>query len=433
MKILEDCMIELRQERPEDYFETENVIREAFWNRYTPACNDHYLIHVMRECGTFVPELDLVAVDGEKIVGNSMCLKSYIDGDDGRRYEVLSLGPIGVLPEYQKKGIGGMLLAKTKEIAKRMGFQGILLCGDPDYYTNQGFVPAERYEIRNAENMYADALHACELCERAFAEVKGCYFEDEIYNVDDVLVREYDKLFPQKEVVCGNAMQKKFEMMVERVRPYTGVIFDFNGTMFYDEEFQTNSWRTFVESKVKRNISDQEVQEYIHGRNAEVALEHFLGRMFSEEEIETLEEEKEVIYRKLCLASPDFKLANGLPEFLDELISRKIPITIATASGWNNVKFFFEHLGLDKWFDINTIVYNDRTLAGKPAPDLYLKAAERFGVDIKDCVVFEDSKSGIESAKRACAKKIIRVASVPEHEADDFGVEDVIKDYTEKE
>ena len=62
------------------------------------------------------------------------------------------------------------------------------------------------------------------------------------------------------------------EMMVERVSPYTGVIFDFNGTMFYDEEFQTNSWRTFVESKVKRNISDQEVQEYIHGRNAEVAL-----------------------------------------------------------------------------------------------------------------------------------------------------------------
>lgn len=49
-----------------------------------------------------------------------------------RRYEVLSLGPIGVLPEYQKKGIGGMLLAKTKEIAKRMGFQGILLCGDPE-------------------------------------------------------------------------------------------------------------------------------------------------------------------------------------------------------------------------------------------------------------------------------------------------------------
>ena len=74
-------MIELRQERTSDYRSSENVIREAFWNHYTPACDDHYLIHIMRDCPAFVPELDLVAVDGDKIVGNSMCLKSYIEGD----------------------------------------------------------------------------------------------------------------------------------------------------------------------------------------------------------------------------------------------------------------------------------------------------------------------------------------------------------------
>ena len=212
-------MIEIRQEAEKDYFETENVIREAFWNHYTPACNDHYLIHIMRGCPVFVPELDLVAVDGQRIVGNTMCLRSYIDGDNGKRYEVLSLGPIGVLPEYQGKGIGGMLIARTKEIAKKLGFRGILLCGDPDYYTRQGFIPAERYGIRNSENMYADALHACELYEGALSEAKGRYFEDEIYNVDEALVKEYDKLFPAKELVHGTAMQKKFEIMIEKVRP----------------------------------------------------------------------------------------------------------------------------------------------------------------------------------------------------------------------
>lgn len=213
-------MIELRKEQPEDYFETENVIREAFWNHYSPACSDHYLIHIMRNCETFVPELDIVAVDREKIVGNSMCLRAVIHGDDGKCYEVLSLGPIGVLPEYQQKGIGGMMITKTKEIARKMGFRAILLCGDPDYYTRQGFMAAEKLGIRNSENMYADALHVCELAEGALADAKGRYYEDEIYNVDEELVQEYDKLFPAKEAISGVGAQKKFEMMIERVRPY---------------------------------------------------------------------------------------------------------------------------------------------------------------------------------------------------------------------
>ena len=213
-------MIELRQETPSDYFETENVIREAFWNHYTPACNDHYLVHIMRDCSSFVDELDIVATENDKIVGASLCLKSYIRGDDEQKYEVLSLGPIGVLPAYQGKGIGGMMIARTKEIAKNLGFRGILLCGDPDYYTRQGFIAAEKYGIRNAENMYADALHACELYEGAFCEVHGCYFEDEIYNVNEEQAQEFDKQFPEKDIISGTAMQKKFEMMIERVRPH---------------------------------------------------------------------------------------------------------------------------------------------------------------------------------------------------------------------
>lgn len=217
-------MIQLRQETERDYFETENLIREAFWNHYTPGCSDHYLVHIMRDCPAFVPELDLVAVGGEKIVGNVMCLKSYILGDDGKRYDVLSLGPIGVLPEYQKKGIGGKMIARTKEIAREMGFRGILLCGDPDYYTQQGFVAAEKYGIRNAENMYADALHACELYEGALSQAAGIYYEDEIYNVDEAAVKEFDKLFPAKEEIQGIKMQKKFEMMIEKVRPYNTFI-----------------------------------------------------------------------------------------------------------------------------------------------------------------------------------------------------------------
>lgn len=124
------------------------------------------------------------------------------------------------MPEYQQKGIGGMMIARTKEVAKKMGFRAILLCGDPDYYTRQGFMAAEKLGIRNSENMYADALHVCELFEGALAGAKGRYYEDEIYNVDEALVQEYDKLFPEKEAISGVGMQKKFEMMIEKVRSY---------------------------------------------------------------------------------------------------------------------------------------------------------------------------------------------------------------------
>lgn len=54
--------IELRNERFSDYPETENVVREAFWNRYSPGCCEHYLIHIMRYSRAFVPQLDFVAI-----------------------------------------------------------------------------------------------------------------------------------------------------------------------------------------------------------------------------------------------------------------------------------------------------------------------------------------------------------------------------------
>lgn len=184
------------------------------------------------------------------------------------------------------------------------------------------------------------------------------------------------------------------------------VLFDFNGTMFFDEKFQEQSWKMYIQKQIGREVSDKEFQSYVHGRNADFTFSYFLKRSLSRTDIEKMEEEKEQIYQKLCLQSGEFKLADGLETFLNRLKQNNIPMTIATASGWNNVKFFFEHLGLDNWFEIERVVYNNGKIARKPEPDLYLKAAEVLGVDINSCVVFEDSLSGIESARRANVKKL---------------------------
>ncbi|MCD8323921.1 MAG: HAD family phosphatase [Clostridiales bacterium] len=209
-----------------------------------------------------------------------------------------------------------------------------------------------------------------------------------------------------------------------------GIIFDFNGTMFFDEDFQVKAWKQFIGEKTGRDISDQEFQDHIHGRPSEVILNYFLSRPVSRAETERLEEEKEQIYRNLCLNSDVFHLAEGLPQFLDKMTERGVPMAIATASGRNNVEFFFEHFQLEKWFDIDRVVYNDGTFPGKPEPDIYLRAAEKLNLDIGDCVVFEDAKSGITAAVRAHAHKVIGVESM---EARDtllqWGADDTIRDF----
>ena len=202
--------IKLRIEQSSDYHETENITREAFWNHYSPGCDEHYLLHIMRNHPKFVPELDIVAEHNNKIVG----LKSFIMADDGNQYEVLSLGPISVLPEYQQQGIGGRMIALTKKLASEMGFRAILLCGDPDYYLRQGFIPAETLGIRTEDNMYATALHVCELYDNALANAKGRYIEDKIYQIDKSAANEFDKRFPPKEIVVGTPSQKRFNQIV---------------------------------------------------------------------------------------------------------------------------------------------------------------------------------------------------------------------------
>ena len=168
-------------------------------------------------------------------------------------------------------------------------------------------------------------------------------------------------------------------------------IFDFNGTMFFDETFQEKAWQQYMTEKLGRRITPEEFQTWVHGRNTGDTLEYFFGRPFTQQEADEEEEAEETIYRALCRQSPDYKLADGLVEFLDFLAAHKIPRTIATASCGSNVRFFFDTLGLDRWFDLDKVIYNDGTLPGKPAPDLYLKAAQRLCVAPETCVIFEDS------------------------------------------
>jgi HAD superfamily hydrolase (TIGR01509 family) len=197
---------------------------------------------------------------------------------------------------------------------------------------------------------------------------------------------------------------------------FKGLIFDFNGVLFWDDQLQRDSWRAFAVQLRPEPLSDAEIDFHVHGRNGKYTLEYLLGYNLSTEKAAELMEQKEVIYRQMCLdLDGGFKLSPGAIPLLDNLMKYKILHTIATASGKTNVDFFVAHLGLRKWFELDKIMYDDGKIEGKPAPNLYLKAAQNLGIKPGECVVVEDSHSGIQAAHAAGIGRVIALGTMETH------------------
>jgi putative acetyltransferase len=137
----------IRNETPEDYRQVEKVTREAFWNVHVPGCDEHYLAHIMRSHPDFLPELDFVATLGDKIVGNIMYAKSCLINESGLAMDTITFGPVSVLPEYQKKGIGSALIKYSIQKAIECGYKAIIIEGHPYNYCKHGFVGSKSVAV----------------------------------------------------------------------------------------------------------------------------------------------------------------------------------------------------------------------------------------------------------------------------------------------
>ncbi len=213
-----------------------------------------------------------------------------------------------------------------------------------------------------------------------------------------------------------------------------GIIFDFNGTLFFDSELHYEAWRIYSEKLRGYKFTDEEMRLHMFGRTNADIIEYAIGRKPTAEMVEKIGKEKEALYRQMCLKDKEhFVLAPYAENFLNYLKSKNIPRTIATMSDWDNVSFYIKEFKLEQWFDIDKVVYSDGKIKGKPAPDIYEIAAKKINLFPKDCIVVEDSLAGIESAHYAKIGKIIAIASV---ESDEFYskspyVDNVIHNYKE--
>ena len=136
-------MIEIRQENKKDYDEVYNVVKTAFETAEHSDGNEQDLVVELRKSKNFIPELSLVAVYDDKIVGYILFTKINIG-----KYEELALAPLAILPKYQRQGIGKKLVEKGHRIARELGFHYSVVLGSEKYYPKLGYVPASQYGIK---------------------------------------------------------------------------------------------------------------------------------------------------------------------------------------------------------------------------------------------------------------------------------------------
>lgn len=192
----------VRNARPQEYRETEQLTREAFWNVYKPGCDEHFVLHTFRGLPEFVPELDCVLCsDDGVLVAHIMYCRAYLETAEGAVREALMFGPVSVLPSYQGKGYGSRLITETMERAERLGFGAVVITGNPAYYRRFGFESCSgrgiRLEGAPAEEE-APYFMVKELRAGFLPDTASVFRIPKAYMADPDAVERYDQQFPPK-------------------------------------------------------------------------------------------------------------------------------------------------------------------------------------------------------------------------------------------
>lgn len=178
-------MIKIRNEEETDYERVEEITRKAFWNLYTPGCNEHYLVHVMRSHKDFLPELDFVIEVDNQIIGNIMYTKARLIDEAGEEKNILTFGPVSILPEYQRRGYGKKLLEYSFEQAAALGYDVIVIFGNPGNYVSRGFKSCKKFNVCLEDGTYPTAMLVKELKPNVLDGRKWVYYQSPVYEIDE--------------------------------------------------------------------------------------------------------------------------------------------------------------------------------------------------------------------------------------------------------
>lgn len=195
--------IKIRLEEESDNFIVEELTRKAFWNLYVPGCNEHLIIHNLRNHTDFIPELCFVIEQNGEIVGSIFYSHSKVVDNDGSEIETITFGPVSIKPELHRKGLGRMLITHSIQQAKELGFGAIIIGGFPYHYKPYGFVGAKKYNIAMEDGNYYTGIMALPLIDCYLDNIKkGIIYFSEAMNPNESQLEIFDLKFPpmRKEV-----------------------------------------------------------------------------------------------------------------------------------------------------------------------------------------------------------------------------------------
>lgn len=186
-------MVEIRNEAAADYETVEKITRRAFWNLYVPGCNEHYLVHVMRAHRDFLPELDFVIEADGQIIGNVMYTKTRLVDEAGEEKNILTFGPVCILPEYQRQGYGKRLLEHSFERAAALGYEVIVIFGNPGNYVGRGFKSCKKVNVCLEDGSYPSAMMVKELKPEVLDGRKWVYYQSPVFELDEQEAERFDE------------------------------------------------------------------------------------------------------------------------------------------------------------------------------------------------------------------------------------------------
>ena len=158
----------IRQENNADYKKIYELNLLAFEEK-----EEAVLVDLLRKNDEFIPQLSLVALYNNEIVGHILFTKIRIIDDNENEQESLALAPMAVLPKYQKKGIGGTLIKKGLNIATKLNFKSVIVLGHEHYYPKFGFVPTVKWNIKSPFEVPANVFMGIELVKNSLENVSG--------------------------------------------------------------------------------------------------------------------------------------------------------------------------------------------------------------------------------------------------------------------
>lgn len=206
-----------------------------------------------------------------------------------------------------------------------------------------------------------------------------------------------------------------------------GFIFDMDGVVIDSNPYHKIAWEKFLRGQGIK-FDDQLFDNVLSGRTGPTSLRMLFGEDLNQETLDHYLEEVDSNYQNILRQSKDVKPIAGLHNFLSQISGNGIKLALATSAPVLNIELGLKKLNLANTFE--HIVGKVDVTHGKPHPEVYLTTLKLLGLPAKNCIVFEDSKAGIQSARSAGIKVIGIASGHSREELLEEGVNLVVDDFT---